>query len=313
MNYHQKHIGASYPNDTALSWTSKLIFHIGHRLPSLSHLWNPIISPLISIILTKVFAPESETTSNLLNAILVIDGSSKEWKEYAFPATSPTDLAEALVKSLEAHLTTGSENTYEAKVTPVISQIRFLLGTPAPDSITKYLQKTLLPGERERDNILGTTSSLPDRILRLTTKPGITSSTVSAFLFELSDKDANQLIQNIGFGYASGILFNLGIPLPAGADMSGVDQAGEQINPVTGQKLDKEIDPTKELQEMTEEEKEQEAERLFVLFKRLEETGVMKVENNPIRQAVQSGRFEELPDDYEDDANDGEGSSSKKK
>ena len=43
---------------------------------------------------------------------------------------------------------------------------------------------------------------------------------------------------------------------------------------------------------MTDEEKEREAEKLFVLFERMRTLGV-GVEN-PVRAAQQSGRFEEL-------------------
>ena len=50
---------------------------------------------------------------------------------------------------------------------------------------------------------------------------------------------------------------------------------------------------------MTDEEKEREAEKLFVLFERLNKTGVVSVEN-PLRTAVQEGRFEELPDDEDE-------------
>ena len=47
-----------------------------------------------------------------------------------------------------------------------------------------------------------------------------------------------------------------------------------------------------DLSEMTEEEKEIEAEKLFVLFERLNKLGV-RVEN-PVQAAQQSGKFEEL-------------------
>jgi hypothetical protein len=47
---------------------------------------------------------------------------------------------------------------------------------------------------------------------------------------------------------------------------------------------------------MTQEEKEREAERLFVLFERLKATGVMDVVN-PVEQAYRSGRIQELSDD----------------
>ena len=44
---------------------------------------------------------------------------------------------------------------------------------------------------------------------------------------------------------------------------------------------------------MTEQEKADEAERLFVLFDRLAKTGVINVDN-PLQKAQQSGRFEEI-------------------
>jgi hypothetical protein len=43
---------------------------------------------------------------------------------------------------------------------------------------------------------------------------------------------------------------------------------------------------------MTDEEKQREAEKLFVLFDRMERMGMAK---NPIREAFQSGKFENLP------------------
>jgi hypothetical protein len=67
-------------------------------------------------------------------------------------------------------------------------------------------------------------------------------------------------------------------------------QARADINPITGQRLEAESIP--DIAEMTDEEKEREAERLFVLFERMRSLGV-GVEN-PVRTAQQSGRFEEL-------------------
>lgn len=79
-----------------------------------------------------------------------------------------------------------------------------------------------------------------------------------------------------------------------------------EVNPITGQRLD--MEPKLHVPEMTHEEKEREAERLFVLFERsvlasshlfllmfprLRATGVIDVEN-PVAQAVREGRFEEV-------------------
>ena len=41
---------------------------------------------------------------------------------------------------------------------------------------------------------------------------------------------------------------------------------------------------------MTDEEKEREAEKLFVLFDRLEKTGAIPPEQNPMRKAMQQRR-----------------------
>lgn len=74
-----------------------------------------------------------------------------------------------------------------------------------------------------------------------------------------------------------------------GARLTSVD--GREINPITGQMRD--MEPEDELPEMTDEEKEAEAEKLFVLFERLKATGVMEVVN-PVEQASREGRFEEV-------------------
>ncbi|KFY70169.1 hypothetical protein V498_10386, partial [Pseudogymnoascus sp. VKM F-4517 (FW-2822)] len=69
---------------------------------------------------------------------------------------------------------------------------------------------------------------------------------------------------------------------------------GKPVNPVTGQMLESE-EPW-EGPKMTREEKEREAERLMVMFDRLQKNGIIKTEN-PMRTMQQEGRFEELSDD----------------
>jgi hypothetical protein len=91
----------------------------------------------------------------------------------------------------------------------------------------------------------------------------------------------------VGYGNCAGFLFNKGIMAPP----AGVtDAEGEAINPITGIRHQKKC--TEALDEMTEEEKEREAEKLFVLFDRLERSG-MGV--NPVRAAQQKGKLEEIP------------------
>ena len=68
---------------------------------------------------------------------------------------------------------------------------------------------------------------------------------------------------------------------------------GAEINPITGQKLTAEEAQQPKTKDMSQSEKEREAERLFVLFEKLKATGVVSVKN-PVQQAVDEGRFEEI-------------------
>ncbi|KAJ4165496.1 hypothetical protein LMH87_007126 [Akanthomyces muscarius] len=70
------------------------------------------------------------------------------------------------------------------------------------------------------------------------------------------------------------------------------------IKPITGQLWDREGHSDKPL--MTIEEREREAERLFVLFERLRHTGMVYVENS-VAAAMRSDKVEKLPDDDDKD------------
>jgi hypothetical protein len=74
----------------------------------------------------------------------------------------------------------------------------------------------------------------------------------------------------------------------------------KDVNPITGQFVSEEKLP--DLKDMTDEEKEREAERLFVLFERLKKTGIIDVEN-PIAKAMREsqGRFEQVEEDSDSD------------
>lgn len=92
---------------------------------------------------------------------------------------------------------------------------------------------------------------------------------------------------------------NRNIPLqPPSSTQSASDR---EVNPITGQFLDEE-DQGPSLADMTDEEKEREAERLFVLFERLKKTGVVDVEN-PIAKALREshGRVTEADAEEEEE------------
>lgn len=92
---------------------------------------------------------------------------------------------------------------------------------------------------------------------------------VPALLFELSDRDPTRFIRNVGYGHAAGYTFSRGVqlsPEDLAAGSSGNTVGRFEYNPITGQRRNTE--PRHDLPKMTEEEKEHEAEGLFVLFER---------------------------------------------
>jgi hypothetical protein len=180
---------------------------------------------------------------------------------------------------------------------------------------------------RERNQPLGKGTTLAARLLQLTNSAAApnTRESVSYLLFELSDSNPQEYIHNVGYGYASGFLVTHNIPIPASFESdTATSSTSKPINPITGQILESEPVTEDPFAGMTQEEKEREAERLFVLFERhgntpipslyrftrrlasrawanlrprsrLKKTGVVSVKN-PVEQAIEEGRFQELDD-----------------
>ena len=78
----------------------------------------------------------------------------------------------------------------------------------------------------------------------------------------------------------------LAAPPTTSSSHASASSPGPQINPITGTFQQEREDPA---DEMTQEEKEREAEKLFVLFERLEKAGGME---NPIKKALHEGKLE---------------------
>jgi len=108
--------------------------------------------------------------------------------------------------------------------------------------------------------------------------------------FAMCDCDATTLSGYLGYGNVAGFLFQKGVvSAPARPSTSGAPlttATGLPINPITGT-IETEHEPIP----MTEEEKEREAEKLFILFERLEKTGALPPNRNPIRKAFQEGKL----------------------
>ncbi|KAG7446096.1 uncharacterized protein BT62DRAFT_895946 [Guyanagaster necrorhizus] len=154
------------------------------------------------------------------------------------------------------------------------------------------LREWIVPPDLDRSAPLEGRSDMLGRCLRLmgSVYHSRLKDSVGEMLFAMADSDARILSSLVGYGNVAGFLFNKGImsaPPPPGSEDSPssaepVAPDGKVINPITGNTMEK-----PDLPEMTEEEKEQEMEKLFVLFDRLEKSGALPKSQNPIRKAME--------------------------
>ncbi|KAH9859638.1 hypothetical protein IAQ61_011419 [Plenodomus lingam] len=306
----------------ALSETLKLLFNITHFHPALISHFSSSIPHLFTILMCRgvtkppLEAPASFIVNALLN--LDLDNSNPQSSTAAeikpadvanpvFPSASPTANTTHLINLLSASLTSYPDTELDATVAPLLTLIRRIYEI-APADVKKSMEQQMLPTPAERDKPLGKSDTLSSRLLNLTTNaltPTLRGS-ISSMFFELSHKDPATFVQNVGYGFASGFLMSNNIAMPDEVARAHEEQPSASdsqrvpfpVNPVTGQRLDKE--EVMEQTPMTHEEKEREAERLFVLFERLKATGVMDVVN-PVEQAYREGRIQELNNDEDDD------------
>ncbi|KAI1077321.1 guanine nucleotide exchange factor [Whalleya microplaca] len=291
--------------EMALTETLKLLFNITHYCKERISLFTTAIPHIITLVCKGVFRtqkPLDPPIGFLVNALLNLNVGAKEVQGSLYPNNEPNAFAERLVDLLDRSRTEYNDSELESSLTALVGVIR-ATHEHAPDDVKKSMRAHLLPTETDRNKVLGRSNSLPSWLLKNSTNPLTPQlrETISELLFDMSDKDASTFVDNVGYGFASGFLFSRNLSIPKNASEAFSDDqssSSRPINPVTGQFLDNETHP--DVPEMTEAEREREAERLFVLFERLRTNGVISVEN-PVRTAVQEGRFEELPDDYEED------------
>lgn len=299
--------------DMSLVEALKLLFNITYYYPETVEKFTPSVEPLINILLHHPLQtqPLQPPITYLLNALLNLDLKAAEKKtpmgresrsSPIFPYSDPESVVERFVTILDGAIRALPEKDLDQAAAPLCTLLRrvYELATPQMQSWMRWL---LLPTDKDREKPLGQGDTLSSRLLRLSTSPSLPSlrENISGLLFELSDKNAAKFVKNIGYGFASGFLMSHNIAVPSSAmeagSTLGSSDAGEEadFNPVTGQRLNAEASNSSTLNDMTEEEKEREAERLFVLFERLRATGVVDVKN-PVQQAIDEGRFEELDD-----------------
>lgn len=259
--------------DMALSETLKLMFNVTHFCKTKVDSFSPAARYVLVLLVKREIAPSKPLDgpfSPLINALVNLKLDTMEAKAALYPEAEQQNLVvQRLVYILDLSMKTYSDNDLEQTVTPLVSVLR-LIHESAPEGVKQYIRGRLLPTAEDRQKVLGRGETLASKLLRNSTNAMAPQlrDIISHFLFEMSDRDANKFVDNVGYGFASGFLFQNNIPVPQNATggEDGAASSSRPVNPITGQFIDQEIGP--EMPEMTDEEKEREAERLFVLFER---------------------------------------------
>lgn len=297
-------------DDMALTETLKLLFTINHWYPEYQESFSKSIPSIIKIIRkTKITNPPlQQPMLAALSALTNLDLQDKKNSGFGystlFPKLEGKANVEHIINILDAAIAFYPERELDPNVSPVISLLRNIYKI-APDNIQKFMEWLLLPTDEERKKPLGKSDTLSSRLLRLSTCPVAPTfrESIQGLMFELSGEDSTKFVRNVGYGFASGFFMNKGMTVPQNAleafSTGSSDGKDVEINPVTGQRRD--FEPKDEEPPMTNEEKMREAEKMFVLIERLRATGVVDMKN-PVEEAIQSGRFQELPDEEDEDA-----------
>ncbi|KAH0530039.1 hypothetical protein TsFJ059_004715 [Trichoderma semiorbis] len=288
--------------DMALAEILKLLFNVTHFCKDQASRFSTAVPHIVEL-LWKQDIPTSKPLEPpfgpLVNALINLDLSTAENQAAIFPSSESNKVAARLISLLDSAMANYGDNDLDVTVTPLISTM-LKVHESAPDSVRQYISGKLLPTAEDRKSVLGKGKTMSSRLLKNSTNPMAPAfrDAVSHLLFQLSDKDATKFVENVGYGFASGFLFQNNVPIPASASttFNAGDSTGAQrlVNPITGQFIDQER--VSEMPPMSEEEQLREAERLFVLFERLRSNGIIDVEN-PVAQAVREGRFRDLGDD----------------
>ncbi|KAJ3774703.1 guanine nucleotide exchange factor [Lentinula raphanica] len=218
-----------------------------------------------------------------------------------FPNNSDPDSQEvrdAFQKEIDA---TGqpSQTSIDDTLTPlVIFCTRLCI---ADETCRLRVRGRIVPPNLDRSRPLDERADLLGRCIRLLgcVYHNSLKLAVGEMLYAACDSDATLISSLFGYGHVAGLLFNKGVmsaPTPPSqpsqssssvsnsASTSTIEQ--REVNPITGTYAPI-GSPASATADMTEEEKEQEMEKLFVLFDRLEKSGSLPASQNPMRKIIE--------------------------
>lgn len=285
--YQQKKPRTDPMEEMALTETLKLLFNITHFCPQRNDTFLTSVPWIITILLKRQLVPNNPmatSTGPLINAMINLSmQKSDDALNALFPknGNEHTLIAERLLNLLDMSIRSYTDDEIEHQVSPLLTFMRKIYEL-APKDVKIFMQKQCLPSDEDRKQVLGKGTNLPSRLLQLSASPLAPQAreAISSLLFEMSEKDARSFVENVGYGFASGFLFQHNVPIPENAleawssssndDARSSSSSRRPVNPITGQRLDTEV--SSDVPEMTQEEKEREAERLMVLFDRCVKT-----------------------------------------
>lgn len=276
-------------DDLALSESLKLLFNITHFYPHQADTFSKSIPHILNLLSRRkdLDPPLQQPVNYLINSLINLNleevKTSNASANPLFPKSDQKCHAGNLISILERTVAVYPEEEVDQLAAPLVTLLRKVYEL-SPDAVQTYMQWLILPSDDERNKPLGKSNTLSSRLLRLSTSPMTPTlrDNLSSLFFELSGKDAENFVDNIGYGFASGFLMTHNLQTPRSVSQSTRSESEERrrtearktrrqtafpTNPVTGQKISAEAVVDSQ-PKMTEAEKQREAEKLFVLFER---------------------------------------------
>ena len=211
-------------NQMALCETLKLFFNISQFYPDQVPALTKSL-PHICKIFTTVQVPSpplQQPITYILNSLMNLDLEDKKSHIFAtnplFPKFDPRCNVNRLYSLLDQSIRKYSEEQLEKLAIPLITLLRQIYSF-APEGIQEHLRSIMLPSDEDRLKPLGRTETFSSYLLRLSTAPAAPQvrESIQHLLFELSGKDADKFVRNVGYGFAAGFLLSNNISMPESA------------------------------------------------------------------------------------------------
>ncbi|XP_010773419.1 synembryn-A [Notothenia coriiceps] len=195
------------------------------------------------------------------------------------------DCVQTLLMFMEKRLELG--NKLKEKVTPVLNLLTECCR--AHRETRHYIRKHILPPLRDASHRPEEGSTVKSRLIRLMTNLDTDLKHCAAdLIFVLCKENVGRFVKYTGYGNAAGLLATRGLlggqssrtlssyaqySSDSDSDTEEYRQVKDRINLVTGRVEEEQPDP---MEGMTEEEKEEEAKRLFMLFNKLSREDIIQ-------------------------------------